>query len=267
MVSLQQFGNISIRFIFLSVVALFLAWVSSYLSVLHLPSTPPPLTLKLDQLTNVCCASESRFQLLVFALRQTGGSLLDEPPPRTFPVRRLCPEAMSNSPGRADPTVRFRFGFIVIVIAKSSPPTCVCLPQVAAPVRSALRHLQGAVAAPYPRQWADGSRGRAGVLQLCGLPHVAAAALPGGRLLKGHAVYLHLTRGWFSSWVTFFPTFWFSFLWSLCSLLWFQSAWPVGSHSSVWQRLWRGVQRSQVRPVSAAAGGAASQRALHSVLP
>lgn len=66
---------------------------------------------------------------------------------------------------------------------------------MAATVRGALRRLQGAVAAPHPRQRADGSRGRAGVLQLRGLAYVAAAALPGGRLLAGHVVCLHLAPG------------------------------------------------------------------------
>lgn len=67
--------------------------------------------------------------------------------------------------------------------------------QVAASVRGALRHLQGPVAAPHPGERADGAHRRAGVLQLRGLSHVAAAAVPGCGLLTGHVVCLHPASG------------------------------------------------------------------------
>lgn len=67
--------------------------------------------------------------------------------------------------------------------------------QVAASVRVALRHLQGPVAAPHPGERADGAHRRAGVLQLRGLSHVAAAAVPGCGLLTGHVVCLHPASG------------------------------------------------------------------------
>lgn len=67
--------------------------------------------------------------------------------------------------------------------------------QVAASVCIALQHLSGPVAAPHPGERADGAHRRAGVLQLCGLSHVAAAAVPGCGLLTGHIVCLHPASG------------------------------------------------------------------------